>query len=187
MPESKIVVGVAGRIGSGKTEIAHLLEGQYGFQYLRYSIVLAEWYGTDPSAKARLQQVGWEVMSNDHQRELNSKLIARVDRNRDCVIDGLRHPIDFESLKSAFSSRFRLFFVDTPAEIRSERLRERYATREQFVEADSHAVESNIGRLVPLANLVLNGQLPTHVLAKQIADFLSVCRRDSIHHKLGDQ
>jgi dephospho-CoA kinase len=184
MSELKLVIGVAGRIGSGKTEVAHLLEAQWGFQYLRYSIVLANWYGTDPSAKARLQQVGWEVMSSDRQRELNSKLIQRVDRDRECVIDGLRHPIDFESLNSEFSSCFYLFFVDTPAEIRFERLRQRYTTRELFIEADSHAVESNIGRLVPLANLVLNGQLPMHILAKQIEDFLSICRKGSLHRQV---
>lgn len=176
MPEPKIVIGVAGRIGSGKTEISHLLEQRYGFQYLRYSIVLADWYGTDPSAKARLQEVGWEVMSSDRQRELNSKLIGRVDRKRDCVVDGLRHPIDFECLKGEFGSHFCLVFIDTPARVRFDRLQGRYATYEKFTEADSHAVESNIEKLRPLAKLDLNGQLSMDVLSTQIEAFLSVSR-----------
>lgn len=176
MPESRIVIGVAGRIGSGKTEAAHLLERQHGFQYLRYSIVLADWYGTDPSAKARLQQVGWEVMSSDRQRELNFKLIAQVDRTRDCVVDGLRHPIDFECLKSEFGAFFRLLFVDTPAEIRFERVRSRYPTFEQFAAADSHPVEANIGELRAKADLILKGQLPKDSLVDQIARFITESR-----------
>jgi dephospho-CoA kinase len=176
MSEPNLIIGLAGRIGSGKTEVAHLIESQCGFQYLRYSIVLADWYHTDPSAKARLQHVGWEVMSGDRQRELNYRLIQQVDRNRECVIDGLRHPIDFESLKSEFGSCFHLIFVDTPAESRLERLRSRYATREQFVEADSHPVESNIDAMRPLADVVLDGELPISEITNAAKAFVSAFR-----------
>ena len=46
----RIVVGVTGRIGSGKTAVARHLAELLGAQYLRYSQILAEWlkvpYGT---------------------------------------------------------------------------------------------------------------------------------------------
>jgi len=76
MGESRIVIGVAGRIGSGKSFAAHHLEQHFGFQYLRYSLVLADWFKADPAAKSRLQEVGWGVMSGDRQRELNRRLIS---------------------------------------------------------------------------------------------------------------
>lgn len=177
MANQMLVIGVAGRIGSGKTTIARLLETDFGFQYLRYSLVLAEWFRTDPSCKSVLQQVGWDVMSGDRQRELNRRLIRQIDRKRDCVVDGLRHPLDLESLSSEFTSRFLFVFIETPAETRFARLSERYTTYTEFVKADSHAVESSIGTLASSADIVLNGSLPTNVLLTQIAELISARRR----------
>jgi hypothetical protein len=117
MSDPKLVIGVAGRIGSGKTEVAHLLETSFGFQYLRYSLLLAEWFAEDATAKAKLQQLGWDVMSGDGQHELNRRLISKIDRNRECAVDGLRHPLDFQSLSAEFGTRFALLFVDTPIRI----------------------------------------------------------------------
>lgn len=161
MADAKLVIGVAGRIGSGKTEIARLLESGFGFQYLRYSLVLADWQRTDPAAKTLLQQVGWAVMSSSRQRELNQRLIAQIDRQRDCVVDGLRHPIDFESLSASFEPCFGLVYVDTPEEIRFQRLKTRFSTYEGFIAADQHPVESKITSLKPVAAAVIAGSLST--------------------------
>lgn len=90
MPDhSPIVIGVAGRIGSGKSVVAHCLERELGFQYLRYSLVLAEWSHADPADKSRLQEIGGEVMAGEGQRALNRLLINRIDRSRDVAVDGL--------------------------------------------------------------------------------------------------
>ena len=63
-------------------------------------------------------------------------------------MDGLRHPIDYESLRNGFASQFALIYIDTPPEIRFRRLRDRYRTYDEFLAADSHPVESNIDALV---------------------------------------
>jgi dephospho-CoA kinase len=173
----KLVIGVAGRIGSGKTEVARLLERECGFQYLRYGFVLAEWRNVDPNAKTRLQQIGWEVMSGgEGQRELNKRLIALINPLGDTVVDGLRHQIDFDSLKNAFASRFFLIYVDTPPEIRFARLQKRFATYEDFVIADSHPVESNIDLLISCANAVEPGILPHEELRFELARLLRLFR-----------
>ncbi len=165
---AQLVIGVAGRIGSGKSEVALFLRDRLGFQYLRYSLVLAEWHHADPAAKAQLQELGWNVMSGDEQLELNRRLIAQIDPKRDGSVDGLRHPVDYESLRNAFSSRFSLVYVDTPSEVRFGRLRERYASYQDFVAADSHPVESKIDLLIPLASAVLPGQQPVEQLEADI-------------------
>ena len=157
---ARLVIGVAGRIGSGKTVVARYLAECHGFEYLRYSFVLADWYQEDPEAKMRLQTVGWEVMSGPGQRDLNRRLISGIDDARDCAVDGLRHPIDFESLRNAFAKSFFLVYIDTPREIRFERLRDRYPTYDEFLAADSHPVESHIEELVPLASATLSGAEP---------------------------
>ena len=177
MPDvPQLVVGVAGRIGSGKSAVAHYLADRFGFQYLRYSLVLAAWFETDPEAKQRLQQIGWNVMSSDGQYELNRRLIAEIGSHRDCVVDGLRHPIDFDSLRDKFRSRFFLIYVDTPTDIRFERLRSRYGSFEAFEAADIHPVESKIGLLIPLASAVISGCLPGEQLGTEIEGLVSKFR-----------
>jgi len=154
---SKIVVGIAGHMGSGKTSVAHLFESELGFQYLRYSQVLAEWFETDPTDKDRLQSVGSEVMAGEGQIELNRRLIARIDRSKDVVIDGLRHPTDYESLYGEFNGHFFLVFVDAPPDVRFQRLAGRFSSYERFLQSDTRAVESHIDSLRPLATVVVTG------------------------------
>ena len=170
MPDrSPIVIGVAGRIGSGKSVVAQCLEREFGFQYLRYSLVLADWSRADPADKSRLQEVVGEVMAGEGQAELNRLLIKRIDRTRDAAVDGLRHPTDYECLLAEFKSRFFLIFVDTPSNTRFERCRARYGTYEQFHAADMHPVESNIDLLRPLAAVTISGTMQGEELSSELS------------------
>ena len=172
-----IIIGVAGRIGSGKSVVAHCLEREFGFQYLRYSLVLAEWSQADPADKSRLQEIGGDVMAGNGQRELNRLLINRIDRSRDVAVDGLRHMIDHESLLATFGSQFSMIFVDTPPQIRFERSRDRYSTFQQFLAADSHPVESNVDLLRPLASVTISGTTPVHELTSELGRLVSLFRQ----------
>ena len=136
----RLVVGITGRIGSGKTTVGRYLESRYGFQYLRYSEVLAEWLAKDAESKAQLQKVGWEVMAGGMQAELNRRLIARIKPDADVAVDGLRHPLDFETLKNTFSDSFHLIYIDSLSRQRFERLNQKgnYADFDSFTAADSH-------------------------------------------------
>ncbi|MGB8535722.1 MAG: hypothetical protein WCD57_04865 [Acidobacteriaceae bacterium] len=122
-------------------------------------MVLADWYQIDPTDKVRLQEVGGHVMAGQEQRELNRRLIGRVEQSKDVAVDGLRHPIDYESLLAEFGNRFSLIFVDTPLMVRFERTKDRYTTYEQFLAADSRSVESNIDLLRPLAVATISGTI----------------------------
>jgi dephospho-CoA kinase len=152
-----IVLGITGRIGAGKTSAGTYLSRAHGFEYVRYSQVLSDWMAQDPNSKARLQAVGWEVMAGGMQVELNRMLIARIGPNGDCTIDGLRHPLDYESLKDKFASSFFLIYIDCPLELRWQRLRNKphYREREEFVSADSHPVEQQIDALKMRAHVVV--------------------------------
>lgn len=156
----RLVVGFTGRIGAGKTSAARYLQQTHGFQYLRYSHVLSEWMDTDPGAKSRLQEVGWEVMSGGMQAELNTRLIARVQPGQDCAVDGLRHPLDYDSLREAFSSTFHLVFLDASPETRWRHVQGtgRHKSYEGFLEADSHPVEQNIDLLREKASFVISNE-----------------------------
>ncbi len=153
----RLVIGITGRIGSGKTTVGRYLESSYRFQYLRYSEVLAEWQAQDPESKAHLQKVGWEVMVGDMQAELNHRLIARATPGGDLAVDGLRHPLDYETLNGTFSQSFHLCYIDSPAELRFERLNQKgkYADHASFDAADHHPVEQHIDSLRAKAALVI--------------------------------
>ena len=156
MPQP-ITLGITGRIGAGKTSAGEYFVSAYGFQYVRYSEVLADWMGKGEPNKVHLQRIGWDVMAGGMQAELNRRLIARIDHNRDCSVDGLRHPIDYDSLANVFASRFHLLYIDCPPDIRWQHLRHkrRYASYEEFLKADSHPVEQQIELLRPDAYAVV--------------------------------
>jgi cytidylate kinase len=155
--DDRLVIGIAGRIGSGKTSVGKYLNSAHGYQYVRYSQVLSDWRASDPESKAHLQEVGWEVMAGGMQEELNRRLIAQIMPDADVAVDGLRHPTDFRCLNTSFSSSFHLLFLESSLTTRWERLRSRskYATLESFKAADSHAVERQIEALRVNAALVI--------------------------------
>jgi dephospho-CoA kinase len=166
------VIGVAGRIGSGKTVVARCLEREFGFEYIRYSLVLAAWSHVDPNDKPRLQDVGGEVMAGEGQAELNRQLIERIDPTQDTAVDGLRHLVDHESLRVAFGVRYFLIFVDAPPATRFERSRDRFDTYEAFLQADTRPVESNIDTLRPFATSAIPGTLTVAELTSNLSELM---------------
>lgn len=153
--DNHLIIGVTGHIGAGKTSAANYLRSAHGFFYVRYSKVLSDWLAKDPESRAHLQTVGWEVMAGGMQMELNARLIAQIPAQVDCTADGLRHPIDHESLTKTFPSQFRLLYIESRQETRWQRVRRRYAELDSFRRADSHPVEQNIDALRAKAFAVL--------------------------------
>lgn len=153
----RLVVGFAGPIGAGKTTGALHLANSYGFAYVRYSKVLADWMFEDPAAKGALQKIGWEVMSSGLQTELNQRVITRVGDNPRAAVDGLRHPTDEASLRLEYGAAFTLLFVSAPEELRWQRTQRsgRFADRGAFDEADGHEVERPLRVLSLDANRVI--------------------------------
>jgi dephospho-CoA kinase len=154
----RLAIGITGRIGAGKTSAGRYLSSRHGFQYLRYSQVLSEW--KDPETKANLQEIGWEVMANGMQGELNRRLIDQIVSGADVAVDGPRHPLDCKSLKKAFESSFHLLFIDSSQEVRWERKKDKkkYASFASFKTADSHPVEQQIESLRASSALVFQNQ-----------------------------
>ncbi len=156
----RLVIGIAGRIGAGKTTAGKYLSSRYGFQYLRYSQVLSDWLAKDSKSKARLQEIGWEVMAKGMQAELNRRLVAQIMPDSNVAVDGLRHLLDYETLKNSFASSFHLLFIHSPQKERWNRkkIEGKYATLSAFEAADSHPVEQQIESLRENAALVVHNE-----------------------------
>jgi len=153
----RIAIGISGRIGSGKTSVGLYLRSRYGFQYLRYSQILSEWKASDATGKSRLQEVGWQVMSGGLQTDLNRLLVARINSTGDVAVDGLRHPLDYETLKNSFASAFHLLYIDSPIEVRYEHVRfgGKFGSFEAFQALDLHPVEQQIETLRQEADFLI--------------------------------
>lgn len=154
-PTDAIFVGFAGHTGAGKTAAAKYLRSRYGFQYTRYSQVLQQWLFGGPADRERLRAAGWKIMAGGQQLELNRRLIAELDHTRSAAIDGLRHPVDFDSLSSAFGESFYLIFLEARQEVRFERLRSRFSGHDAVQAAALAPVEMEIDRLKALATTVI--------------------------------
>jgi dephospho-CoA kinase len=152
------VVGFAGPIGAGKTTGAMHLVRSHGFEYVRYSQVLAEWAGNDAGSKSALQATGWRVMSGGLQDQLNEKVLARINPEKDTAVDGLRHLADEAALRRRYAANFCLFYISAPEESRWHRTfaTGRFRSLEQFKLADEHDVEQPLRGLRALADGVID-------------------------------
>lgn len=150
------MIGIAGRIGSGKTTAARYLATKHDFRYLRYSQVLRDGF-KEKGDRQKLRALGWDIMSSGKQEELNRLLLKRIMGPGDFVVEGLRHPTDYEALKKKFRERFCLVYIESPANSRWRRLKKagRFCTMMEFREADRHPVEQNVPRLRTKADMMV--------------------------------
>lgn len=174
----RLAIGIAGRIGAGKTTAAKYLARAHGFHYLRYSQVLAEDLDGAESREA-LQQLGWKVMSQGLQKKLNTLLIRRIRKRGDYVVDGLRHSIDHKSLAKRFGSRFFLVYIVAPVRLRFRRVRRRrnLINMRDFARVDRHPVERFIPHLRQNADLVIQNRASLKQLRCHLDTLIGQVRR----------
>jgi dephospho-CoA kinase len=116
-------------------------------------------------------------MSRGLQRELNTKLLAALDCERNAAIDGLRHQIDVETLTARFRTSFRLIFLMAPVSIRFARVKHRFSHLEAFLSADEHPVESNIDGLASFANATIDNVGSLEDLFRDVDSALNLWRK----------
>jgi hypothetical protein len=154
------------------------LSTKYGFQYTRYSQVLQDWRSACDADRGRLQTLGWDVMAGGLQTELNTRLIAGIDRLRSAAVDGIRHRTDFDSLSRSLGESFSMIFLEASPQRRFDRLRDRFETFAEFAAADSHPVESHIDGLKPLARLTISTEHSLESLYNQLDAWLAACAEE---------
>jgi dephospho-CoA kinase len=181
-PTDRLVIGFAGRIGAGKTSAAKYLNSEYDFQYIRYSQVLSDWLASDPQSKVRLQQIGWEVMAGGMQPELDRRLIAQIRPDTDAAVDGLRHPLDRQSLLDSYDGAFRLVYIECSSDVRWQHVkgRTKHAELTAFQASDSHPVEQRIEKLRGGANRVLKNEGSLEDLYAEIGKAVREFRRGAV-------
>ncbi|MDE5446550.1 DUF429 domain-containing protein [Bradyrhizobium sp. CSA207] len=170
--DTPLVVGISGRICSGKTTAAHMLE-QEGFAYTRFSLVIDDEIrnaGGSPDRATR-QKVGEQIHREKGQRWLCERVLQRVAGQSHAVIDGLRFPEDRAYFVEAFGTRFVHVHISASDEIRRSRYAESAAV--SFDEADRQAVEAGIEPLSKLAHIHITNEGSLSDLEQSLTQIVS--------------
>lgn len=155
--DAPLVVGISGRICSGKTTAARMLE-ERGFAYTRFSLVIDDEIkeaGAVPDRATR-QQFGERIHREKGQRWLCERVLQRVEGQSLIVIDGLRFPEDRAYFVEAFGTRFVHLHISASEDVRRARYAEDAAV--SFEAADGQPVEAGIAPLAKLARIQLKNE-----------------------------
>ncbi|MEW6367439.1 MAG: deaminase [Acidobacteriota bacterium] len=119
-----IVVGLTGRNGAGKGEIAAFL-ARKGFQLYSLSDVVREEVAAAglPETRENLIAMGRELREKHGAQVLAERVCKRLQPDKNYCVDSIRNPAEAEFLRRACD--FLLLFVDAPVDVRFARLRKR--------------------------------------------------------------
>ena len=117
-----MILGLTGRNGSGKGEVANYLKSK-GFYYYSLSDVIREQLSREGREITRdnLIVAGRRLRSEHGTGYLAQKILERIELDKNYVIDSFRHPDEVRAFR--VRPNFRLVAVSAPAETRFERIR----------------------------------------------------------------
>lgn len=159
----KLVLGLVGRIGSGKTAVSEYLQENYGAREHRFSQILMDILDrlNLPHERAHLQnlgkslraELGPDVIVNTFKHDLEK------DQSDVLIVDGIRYENEVNMLKEKNGV---LIFVTASPEVRYERAvargekGETRMTYEQFLESEKAETEKHIEMIKESADYVID-------------------------------
>jgi len=119
-----MIIGITGRIASGKGEIAEYFKKK-GYEYFTISQMVKEVASKleIPIMRESMQDVGDLIRKYEGPGGWVKRIIKRIDLTKNYIIDGIRNPGEIEELKKF--RNFYLISVDAPLETRYERVLKR--------------------------------------------------------------
>jgi dCMP deaminase len=120
-----MILGVAGPYAAGKGEVVAYLR-ERSFAAFSLSDVIREELAArgQDETRERMIETGRELRARFGEAVLAERLLARVQGDRNTVVDSIRHPAEVAALRNA-TTRFRLVWVDADPAARLARLRAR--------------------------------------------------------------
>lgn len=132
-----MILGVAGPYAAGKGVVVEFLRAR-SFEAFSLSDVIRDELSARgmEETRERMIETGNEIRTKEGAGALAARVLSRLPKDRNSVVDSIRHPSEVEELRN-LGPRFSLLWVDAPEELRFVRLRERSrhgdpATREEL-------------------------------------------------------
>ena len=177
MIELGFVVGVAGRIASGKTTLSSQLAASLGCSMTSFSRFLRDKTteaGLDPS-RSTLQELGAQWADRGWMRFCRAVLEhAGWDRGQLLVLDGIRHSEVATALRRAITpDRLVLIYVDEPpmSEWRSRLSQKGIESVLELEGLEQHPAEGDVTNLRDEADLVLKSSAVSDMVS-EVVNFL---------------
>ncbi len=156
----RVVIGVMGKIGSGKSEASRYIAGKYNGKIFRFSDILKDIL---LRLHMELKRENFIALGSALRREFGDGVIARALKQdilaseaRVVVVDGVRYPEEVEMIRSFENSV--LVYIHASSEVRYQRAVKRGEKGEaamgyeEFLKNDSAETEKRIDELTKLAD-----------------------------------
>jgi dephospho-CoA kinase len=178
---TKIILGLAGEIASGKGTVANYIVEKYNGRVHKFSTILRDILGRIYLEESRTNmQTLSTVLRKNFGQELFSKVIAediKRDNSEIVIVDGIRRESDIEHLRKM--EGFRLVYIETDMRIRYERIIKRgenaddnQKTFEEFEKDHEGEAELQIKGLKEIADVVLDNNETLEALHHQVDGIL---------------
>lgn len=144
------IIGVLGKIGSGKGTFSEYLRDKYGYKVIVMGDIVREIaakLGLEPN-RENLQRIQKEFTSKYGQDYFAREVVRRIKEGgwENVVIDGMRRPLDVEVPKKEFGDKLIVVLIEADPKIRFERMRKRARvgdpqTLEEFLAQERREME----------------------------------------------
>ena len=172
-----IIIGFAGKIGSGKTTISAAVAEALNWpraSFGDYVRRVARQRGLEESREV-LQEIGASLVENPDEFCLSILGLVDWKRGQNLVVDGIRHAKIIDALRRVTEpSRVFLVFVKVNERVRRKRLlNDRDAGKQAAPKYEAHTTEADVNTVLPaMAELVADGARPVPDLVNQIVTWI---------------
>jgi dephospho-CoA kinase len=173
----KSIISISGRISSGKSYAAEMIQNKFGYPVASFGSYLKYYceHKNLPTDRKTLQDIGEKFVETNPQQFLIDVLSHFIGNADKIILEGVRHKIIFEKIKNITENHLSIF-IDADLQTRYDRYYKRnkdsdeVKTFEQFMISDNHSVELEIEELKPLSQIVIDS---TKEYSDELFEFLS--------------
>ncbi|MFZ2205744.1 MAG: AAA family ATPase [Minisyncoccia bacterium] len=161
MKKIKLFIGIAGKISSGKSTIAHFIADTYAMPYTSSGEYLKQYCLLNGLSVERktLQDLGQKFVDEDPKVFFQNIVFSQGEQDY-IVFDSIRHTAGIDFIKE-ISDKSILVYIDVDDKIRYERYCKRQKEGDivkefkEFLETDNHPTEKEIDEVKKYADLII--------------------------------